>query len=85
MSVCTCNCSCDRCNPDYDYKFCETEEERHERIKASKRKYYHKNSEKRRDYNRKYMNGELPFQQDSQITDLNSTQQLVLKIVIPQQ
>ncbi len=85
MSVCTCNCSCDRCKPDNNHKFCETEEERHERIKTSKRKYYRKNKEQHIDYHRKYMNGELPFQQDSQITDLNSTQQLVLKIVIPQQ
>ena len=76
---CECSCGCPTCCKHVKYSKCETDEERQERIKASKRQYYQRNKEKHADYHRKYM-GRVSRNEQSTVVQ---SPQLVLNIVTP--
>ena len=83
MADCICTCTCAKCSPDTRYTRCETDDERQERIKASKRLYNYKNRERKNEYNKLYQRGQLPYQQQalSQTANITSTPLVVLKII----
>lgn len=80
----SCGCTCGRelCAIN-TYKACETEEERQERIKASKRRYYQRNRERMVEYKRQYDKRILPFQQSTNEKQMIDQPQLELKIITP--
>ena len=80
---CGCTCGCTTCTTPNKHTLCDTEEERQERIKASKRRYYQRNKEKHLEYKHQYDRKKLSFQQVLVTTQTNNTQQFVLKIVLP--
>ena len=78
---CKCGCGCPVCAAPMKGSHCKSEEERQERIKASKRQYYQRNREKHVQYKRMYDANELPCQQPEQ--ENNPSPPMVLKIVNP--
>ena len=79
---CECLCGCPTCCRYVKYSKCETDEERHERIKASKRLYHQRHKKNFLDYQRKYR-GNVPRNEQQSPSQTIQTPQLVLKIITP--